>query len=543
MFLLTAEEMRKIEKFQMEEIGIPEAVLMEHAGKSVADKILEDFPEPKNAVVLAGTGQNGGDGMVVARYLLFAGWNVSVWVTGPSTKWSATAYSFYQIVHRLTKVHTYQHHHQQELQTQIKQADVIVDALLGTGTKGSLSKEIATLIQLVNKQRTGKVYSIDLPSGVHANTGKVDPIAIWADVTVAMGYPKWGHFLPDGAKYRGELWVADIGLAPDLLPEPMPAASLNHVKLWPKARRPRDPWSHKGTHGHLLVVGGAEGMIGAVWMTSEAAYRMGAGLVTCAVPEGQASILGAKTFQQIIWPWEGEKQFHPDSATAFLQRADRFQSIVIGPGLGRLEREDQWLSYILENSPIPVVLDADAINMIAEHQDLIQKAKAPLIFTPHPKEMARLCGKTVQEVERDRAQISKKFAVQNRVWLVLKGTYTIITSPEGKQIVNTTGNAALAKAGSGDLLAGMIGSLIAQGLPLSEAIACAVYLHGRTAELACEGILQSLQAEEFLSAIRRAWSEVASPFPDKISREMTRRKTDALVAVDLSHSVTYPERM
>lgn len=543
MFLLTAEEMRKIEQFQMKEIGIPETIWMEHAGKRVADKIMEDFPKPQKAVVLAGTGKNGGDGMVVARHLLFAGWDVRVWITGSPSKFPDVASIFYQIVQRRTKIYFYPTDDEQKLIKQLKDANVVVDALIGIGIKKTLYPETEAFIELVNKQHQGKVYAIDIPSGVNADTGEVSSTAIKADVTITMGYPKWGHFLPQGAKYRGELWLADIGLAPDL-PEPLPTATLNSPKLWPQACRPRDPWSHKGTHGHLLVIGGAEGMLGAVWMASEAAYRMGSGLVTCTIPNGQAQALAAKTIQQLIWPWQGEQQFHEESAVKLQERVDQFQCIAIGPGLGRMSYEKEWLQTILSISNSPVVLDADALNILADHLELLQIAeKVPLILTPHPKEMARLCGITVEEVEASRAALSKEFCLRYHVWLVLKGTYTIITSPMGNQVVNVTGNASLAKGGSGDLLTGMIGSLIAQGMPISEAITCAVYLHGRTAEKASGDVLQSLHVNQFLSAIPQAWSEVISLNSDKISREMTRRNHNALVAVDLSHSVRCSDRM
>jgi NAD(P)H-hydrate epimerase len=339
----------------------------------------------------------------------------------------------------------------------------------------------------------------------------VEDEAVRADLTVTFVYPKWGHFLLPGARFTGELVVKEIGFAPAQWLKYKPITRLNQPCWWKEAIRERDPWAHKGTYGHLLVIGGAKGMLGAIKMAGQAAYRAGAGLVTLTAPQGQAVALSSSTMQELTWCWPGEEHFSPDSVRMFHERQERFSAIAVGPGLGRFPEDQKWLASFLELVKVPVVLDADALNILAEDPALLSRCTAPVVLTPHPGEMARLCRCSTMEVEANRAEIAKRFAQKWNVTVVLKGRFTIIAFPDGTQYVNQTGNSSLAKAGSGDLLTGIVGALLAQRLPVEQAVPMAVYLHGKAADLASESRSKhSVVAEQILSAIELAYHQLLS---------------------------------
>lgn len=484
MYLVTANEMRELDSYAISEAGLPGVVLMENAGRAVVDQVMKRYVQPQTAVILAGTGNNGGDGWVTARHLLFHGWKVHLWMVGDPQKMTADARVFYEICLRYTRVNHYETNQRDSLWRHLQEATVVVDALLGTGTKGELRPLMAEVTALVNRQEKAWVIAVDLPTGVDADTGAVSREAIQADCTVTFAYPKWGHYLRPGADYCGELQIADIGLVPCAGTDLEPKARLNLPAVWHDALKSRSVWSHKGTHGHLLVIGGSRGMLGAVTMAGEAAYRTGAGLVTLTVPDSQETALSARVTQELVWSWPGTYQFSAESSSKFAERKERFTAVAIGPGLGRFHGEEKWLGELMQTVKAPLVLDADALNICAEYPSLFQLRlpSAPTVLTPHPGEMARLLGCTVGEVERDRPQAARELSFRTGAVVVLKGRHTLISFPNGKQLLNLTGSPALAKAGSGDLLTGMIGSFLAQHLPVEQAVPLAVYLHGKAGE-------------------------------------------------------------
>ncbi|MGB0088106.1 MAG: NAD(P)H-hydrate dehydratase, partial [Planifilum fulgidum] len=281
---------------------------------------------------------------------------------------------------------------------------------------------------------------------------------------------------------------------------------------WREWLRPRSRWSHKGTYGHLLVVGGSRGMLGAAVLAGMAGLRIGAGLSTVAVPAGQEPILAAKVTDALVWGWpdDGEGRFAGDSARVLAERVDRFTAAAVGPGLGRFPGEGTWLRGVLETLPCPVVLDADGLNILAEHPDALRFRKGETILTPHPGEMARLAGTNTAGVESSRHVLAREWAKKTGCVVVLKGTHTIIAFPDGTQMVNPTGTPAMAKAGSGDVLSGVIGGLLARGIPAAAAAAMGVYLHGLAGELAVRTSEHSLLASEILSQLGTALSRLAS---------------------------------
>jgi ADP-dependent NAD(P)H-hydrate dehydratase / NAD(P)H-hydrate epimerase len=506
-YLVTAEEMRELDRYTMEEVGLPGMVLMEHAGKAVAEAINHQYPEAKNVVVLCGTGNNGGDGWVLARHLVLRGWHVQPWLIGNDKRLAVDSRTFYQVCQSFVQVESYTPDKRKILSAQLQATDVIVDALIGTGSSGELRATIAEVVQLVNQQHDKIVVAVDLPTGVHADTGEVLTEAVRAHHTVTFGYPKWGHYLRPGADACGEVQVVDIGLAP--MPESLKqtVVSINTPDHWKHFLSSRNPWSHKGTCGHLLLIGGAEGMLGAIEMAAQAAYKVGVGVVTCTVPASQKDPLSAKVTQELIWSWPGEGTFSADSVNCWEQAKSSFSAVAIGPGLGRFPGEEEWLGTLLQQIDVPLVLDADALNILADHPKLfsLRNCMVPTILTPHPKEMARLLQITVTEVEQQRPVVAKELAQRTGMIVVLKGRYTMITLPSGKQRINLSGSPALAKAGSGDLLTGLIGSWLAQSTPAAEAVSMAVYLHGKAGEIAAEqtGVF-SVTYREVLSAIGTA---------------------------------------
>lgn len=512
MDLVTAEQMRQIERYVIEEIGIPGIILMENAGKSVADEIVCRFPKPQKAIILSGKGNNGGDGWVIARHLLFKGWQVSAWLIGKEEEMSPDAKLHYEVLKHFCTIHRFEEGKEDQICTDLKDSAVVVDALLGTGAKGALRDPILHVVKWVNQVSSSFVVAVDLPTGVNSDTGEVQSEAIQADLTVALHAPKWGHYLRPGAEMCGELVVAPIGLPPKL-DKLAPPNKVNHPTLWQEALKPRTKWSHKGTYGHLLLVGGAQGMLGAIKMAGEAAYRMGCGMVTCAVPKSERLALSAGIYQELAWGWPGDESFDPDSWRYFLERKKKFSCVAIGPGLGRFQGEEKWLKQLIEQIDVPIVLDADALNILSAYPGYFKKNQTnrSMVITPHPKEMARLAQTTVEEVERNRREIALKFAQQWNVIVVLKGKYTLIAFPDGKLVINPTGNAVLAKAGSGDILTGMIGSLLAQRLSPSAAVLMGVYIHGKLGEV-WQGMEQTAVASDLLSHIDTVLKQIHMEF-------------------------------
>jgi NAD(P)H-hydrate epimerase len=502
--------MRELDRYMIEEIGLPGVVLMENAGKAVADEITRRFAKPKTAVVLAGTGNNGGDGWVTARHLVYRGWRVHLWLVGTEEKLTYDARVFYSICKRLAPINYFNPEEREHLARHLAEADVIVDAMLGTGAKGELRPPVAEVVRLIDAVRDRFVVAVDLPTGVDADTGAVFSEAVQADLTVTFEYPKWGHYLRPGAERCGQVKVAKIGIAPvERGTRLEPSARLNLPLWWEAYAKPRMEWAHKGTYGHLLVVGGAKGMLGAVTMAGEAAYRTGVGYVTLTVPESERLPLAVKTTQELIWSWPGEGVFAADSFTAFLERKCRFSAVAIGPGLGRFAGEERWLGELMAHVEVPLVLDADACNILADYPHLLNKRppSVPTVLTPHPGEMARLVGLSVAQVEAERPKIANYFAMKTGTIVVLKGRYSVIAFPDGRQMLNLTGSPALAKAGSGDLLTGMIGALLAMRIPAVHAVPMAVYMHGKAGEKAGTHP-HSVMFSDLLKAIAQVYREL-----------------------------------
>jgi ADP-dependent NAD(P)H-hydrate dehydratase / NAD(P)H-hydrate epimerase len=480
MHIVTAAEMYEIDRDTVEQIGISADSLMENAGQALFHVLHERIPRSARVAVLAGTGNNGGDGFVVARMLKSYGYDVDLWLIPPKEKIKGAAKTALEVYERSGYDWKPYAGNEQAFAAHILQYDAIIDALLGIGIKGEVRPPYKEIIELVNRSRA-IVYAIDIPSGTPADGGEVET-AIRADVTITIQCPKLGAYTFPTADYYGELLLVDIGIPP--LAVKRNAASRfvwkedDVIRTLPKRKRS----SHKGTHGKLLVVGGSRSMTGAITLTAKAALRSGAGLLTMAVPDDIYSVVANRVPEAMYYPC-------PSRDGAFSGVIDvsalDIDAIAIGPGLGRTDGIRNLVSAIVQQQ-VPIVMDADALFFWNEYAALICERKAATVITPHPGEMARMLDLSIDEVESDRFGVSKRLATEYGIYVVLKGPFTIVTTPDGSQYVNTTGNPALAKGGSGDVLTGIVSAFLLQHHSAQEAISNAVWVHGKAADMLVE---------------------------------------------------------
>jgi hydroxyethylthiazole kinase-like uncharacterized protein yjeF len=478
--LLSSEQMRALDKNAIETIGIPGIVLMENAALAVVDVIDERFGEIEwvTAAVLCGPGNNGGDGFAIARQLHLRGADVDVFLFSDPAKLQGDALANFKLLEPLG-VPTFFVDNADELD--LSEYDLLIDALFGTGTTRAPEGVYHGAIRAVNDS-AANVVSVDVPSGVDASTGAVPGEAVWADVTVTFQYAKLGQMLPLGREYCGDVVVSPISIPPH-------ADTLEEVKysipedddiadLLP----PRPSDAHKGDFGKLLVIAGSRGMSGAARLASAAALRTGVGLVKAAVPESiRAEVASYAAEVMTIGLPETKSGAIAESASAVLKdEIEWADAVAIGPGLGRDPETAKLLKAILPMVK-RLVIDADGLNLIAEHK-LLSLIPSGAVLTPHPGEFARLSGKQTEDFFA-RAETASKFSKEHDLVLLLKGAPTISFDQQGQGVVNATGNPGLATGGTGDVLTGIVGALLAQGLDGHSAAYVAAYLHGRAADL------------------------------------------------------------
>ncbi|MDH4228651.1 MAG: NAD(P)H-hydrate dehydratase [Nitrospirota bacterium] len=490
MYAVTAAEMQAMDRETIDTVGLPGVVLMEHAGTLAAAAALAWLEEARGrqVVVLCGTGNNGGDGFVLARHLRAAGAEVAVFLAGHPTDVGGDAHTHMQAwcgvggaVHAASEITG------KRLAEALADADLVVDALLGTGLSKPLKGTIAAWVGQVNKAAR-PVLAMDLPSGIHADTGQVLGAAVRADLTVTFGLPKRGHFLGPGLALSGRLVVADIGIPAAVVQRADPPLQLITAEVargW-LPDRPAD--AHKGTFGHVLVAGGGTGMTGAVVLAATGALKAGAGLVTAAVPARFQPVVATRLTEvmTLALPETADGHLAAAAGPDLLSAARERSVTVFGPGLSRDAESFRLAREFVTALDGPLVLDADGLNAWEGHMPQFPKRPLPTVLTPHPGEMARLLGVTTDAVQADRVAAALQLAREVEAVVVLKGAQTVVADPFGKSWINTTGGPALATGGTGDVLAGMIGALLAQGLAAVEAAALAVYLHGLAADLWAE---------------------------------------------------------
>ena len=481
--------MREADRRTIEDIGIPSLVLMENAGRQVVAAMESFFPDlsDRRVAVICGKGNNGGDGFVVARTLYQRGVDASVFVVGQVSDIKGDARINIEILGRLgITVVEIADEGQWELHfSEISDRDLIVDALFGTGLKSALSGIYETVIADINGCGID-VVAIDVPSGMSADTHDLIGDCVEATVTVTLGAPKVPLILPPAEEKSGEVVIADIGIPAGIIE----ALEGPRLELLTRDQirtliTPRAADVHKGDFGRVLIVAGSRGKSGAAILAAQGALKSGAGLVTIAAPKSVQPAIASyapdfmtEALEETV---DGTVHFAAVERVLGLD-AD---ALVVGPGLGRGEGVSTFVRELLENGETPLVFDADALNAFADEPSaLVGRDGRNVIITPHPGEMSRLVGCSIDDVQADRLGIARDFATSHKVYVVLKGYRTIIATPDGKVFVNPTGSPGMATGGTGDVLAGMLGAWLGQLLDAEAACRLAVYLHGAAGELA-----------------------------------------------------------
>jgi NAD(P)H-hydrate epimerase len=510
--VFTADEMRAVDQRAIRELGIPGATLMENAGRGAAERIVAALPRlglgrrGVRVVIVCGKGGNGGDGFVVARWLKRAGHRVSVFLAARPDELRGDAAAKHREMERRA-IRTRVLDDGAALVRALADADLVVDALLGTGARGAPVPLVAHAIEQINASRK-PVVALDVPSGLPADGEPPAGPVVRATLTTTFAGIKRGLLVGAGVEAAGRVQVVDIGVPPAEVRRGVDTFVLEAADV---ARhfpaRPRE--AHKGSYGHLLLVAGSVGKTGAAALSARAAMRAGAGLVTVATSIGAQPAVAALILEAMSEPLP-----ETQSGSLALKAHERLRELLaardalaLGPGLG-LDEDTQALARALVfEADRPCAVDADALTALAGHLERLREAPAARCLTPHPGEMARMLGVTVAEVQRDRITTVREFATTWRVHVVLKGATSVIGTPEGIVLLNPTGNPGMASGGTGDVLTGVLGAFLARDLTPRDALACAVYLHGLAGDLAAARQGQeSLIASDVIEALPSAFA-------------------------------------
>lgn len=493
----------------MDKYGIPGVILMENAGVAVADavsKMLACCPCAR-VLIVCGKGNNGGDGLVAARHLQNRGADVHVALLASGSDLTGDAAINFRIASGMGVPLT-ENADGPAVRALLARADIVVDAILGTGTSGEVRGVAREAIEAINA-RGARVVAADIPSGIHADTGAVLGAAVQAQATVTFGLPKLGLVQYPGRAHCGELRVADISLPRALLTTELLKAQWVTGELARELLPLRASDMHKGDAGRALVVAGAPGMTGAAALCGAAALRAGAGLVTVACAVGLQDVIAAKCLEVMTLglPQTAERTLGSEAREPLLQIAGRSDAVAMGPGLSQHPETAALVREVVAALDAPLVLDADGLNALNGDLAPVKGRTAPTVLTPHPGELARLCGQTIESIQQDRVDAARRAAAACGAVLVLKGAATVTAEPGGRVWVNATGNSGMASGGMGDLLTGIIAAFLAGGAdPLAAAVA-GVHYHGRAADLAAENDPRSLIASDVLRALPGALAD------------------------------------
>jgi NAD(P)H-hydrate epimerase len=519
--LVDSDAMRGLDRHTIETLGVPGQLLMENAGRAVVEEVLANLPPDGDVVVVCGTGNNGGDGFVVARHLHLLGVPVRAVLLGEESAVGGDAATHLELARRAGVT-------LEGGRWRAPAAGALVDAIFGTGLSRDVAGPAAASIRRINAAREARgralrVVAVDLPSGLSADTGEILGSAVRADATVTFGLPKLGLALEPGRSLAGRVVVARIGIA-----EQAPGVEIG-AELWTRAvagaRLPARPAAgHKGSFGHALVVAASEGKTGAAALAAEGAARIGAGLVTIACPAGLNDILEIKCTEAMTAPVPdtSARALATTAEEVVLALAATRDAVGLGPGVGEGGETAALVASLVKRLEKPLAIDADGLRPFGGQPELLKARPAPTVLTPHPGEAARLLGSSPAEVNRDRLGAARRLARESSCVVLLKGAASVTASPEGWAVVNPTGGPALASGGTGDVLLGMVAGLLAQGLEEFEAAALAAFVHGLAADRVAEragssGLMATDLARELpaateaLRAEARAGAAEASP--------------------------------
>ncbi|HEX9859693.1 MAG TPA: NAD(P)H-hydrate dehydratase [Nitrospirota bacterium] len=510
MKLATASEMRELDRQAMEEYGIPGVVLMENAGRAVAGEMLHAWGSVtgKKYPVFCGKGNNGGDGLVIARHLHNRGAIVTIWLFSDEMKGDAGINL--EIARNMgLDIRTISSGLNDETGA-VRHADCVIDAIFGTGLASDVDKPFSNVIEMINANAR-RVLAVDIPSGVDSDRGHIMGAAVNADMTVTLGLPKRGLYLYPGAQMAGDVRVADIsipGKAVDAAPIKAGLLTAGEVRHLLPGRKPE---SHKGTYGHLFILAGSVGKTGAAVLAARAALRSGAGLVTVGVPESLNDVFEEKLTEvmTVPLPETSERTLAPKALDRILSEMGGKTALAIGPGMSTNRDTATLVAELLPKVKIPLLIDADGLNILSMDDGPLRHINVPAVLTPHPGEMGRLLGVLAREVQSDRPAAALDLAREYGATVVLKGARTLIGLSDGRFFINPTGNPGMATAGTGDVLTGVIGSFMAQGLDVPEAAALGVYVHGLAGDIAArEKGMAGLIAGDIVDALQGGIREI-----------------------------------
>lgn len=471
-YVLNGDMARKVDEYTIEQMGLPSMVLMERAALSVATKAAQmaaGFKRSVRICAVCGCGKNGADGIAAARILIWQGLMVDIMIVGDT---SSACEEFTRQVEIVANSGI----NFSNIQN-IPEYDIVIDAIFGTGLNREVSGQYADVIRLINNS-SNLVISVDIPSGTDATTGRILGISVAADITVTFGYNKQGLMLYPGKEYAGEVTVADIGFCPEAIRELNPAMyfTMEDLKGIPK----RIDSAHKGTYMRTLVIAGSKDMSGAAMLSAAAAYRTGAGLLEVFTHSDNVGVIRSLLPEAIVRDY-----------SAVSERLDKADIIIIGPGLSTDETAVELCFKVFSESTVPIIADADALNIIAVNPGLLEGHSAPVIITPHIGEMARLTGTKSSDIASDPIKAASDFADRYNVICALKDAVTVVCEPSGmggRKYINNSGCAAMAKAGMGDVLCGVIAGMLSLRIEPFSAACAGVYIHGLAGEAACENI-------------------------------------------------------
>ncbi len=510
MELVSAAEMRELDRLTIE-LGTAGHVLMERAGKGAVATLLRVFPHlrKKNArvVVVAGKGNNGGDGLVMARLLRKRGLQTQVYLLGRADRVEGDALrnlkAYRRLRAKIVEIETAAE--LAEALPALAKAGCVVDAMLGTGLSADVRGLYADAIEMINSCGA-PVFAVDIPSGLDADTGRPHGTAIQAEATATFGFAKYGQLLHPGVEYCGTLEVVDIGIDERALEQNPPSGLLFEDEDAAAVLPRRAPDAHKGSAGHLLAIAGSRGKSGAAVLATRAGLRGGAGLVTLATPQSVAPICAGSALEAMTEPMPERDGGLRCDVDRLARAIEGKSAIAAGPGLGATRAVRDIVVWLLRNADVPMVFDADALNVLARNPAPLRRAQAPVILTPHPGEMARLAGVDNAAVQADRVGVAANFAAEHRCIVVLKGARTVVAGPRGNSL-NPTGNPGMASGGMGDALTGIVGALLAQGVEAQDAACLGAYLHGAAGDLAARDGAVGILASDLIECLPRAMKQ------------------------------------
>jgi len=487
MYLVTAKEMQQMDQETIRDIGIPGRILMENAGSGAFRFMCRVFPDlaETSVGVVAGRGNNGGDGFVMARHLAQKGVFVKVYLLCKKNRVQGDARANLDILAPLgiPLVEVPDVDALKKQKTAMRRHDIWVDGIFGTGLNSDIRGHYKAVILFLNNLKK-PVFAVDIASGINADNGQVCDVCMNAQATATFAFPKIGHIVYPGAGYTGELDIIDIGIPKSVAENIRPRQIVLDGSVLRGLLQERDPNTHKGRTGHLLVVAGSPGKSGAAAMTAMTAMRAGAGLVTLGIPSSLSPVLESQVMEVMTYalPETTDHMLDISGLEAIRKLLPGKNCLAIGPGIGTGEETKQLLFRLLKEVAIPVVVDADGLNILSEDPEILRSMKMPLILTPHPGEMSRLCGISTTDVQKDRVDWARHLATQFQVHVVLKGARTVMAHPDGRVYINLTGNSGMASGGMGDILTGVIAGFVTQGYTPEDAVHLGVFLHGAAAD-------------------------------------------------------------